>query len=430
MQEEHVRAFLDGELGRAAKYKKLDPTLVVNKTPESFNPFFLFLEKFRDTVERNFDVYWVDGGKPEPFSVAEVEPALVTFSSRYIELVFVFRQILGDPSFDGFRSDAIARTALRVMAEFAVHDRNLEFAEQAFIRSLNGERRHVVDSSGLWIHELSNQPIDEGFVANWFFSLAHELGHLNISAHPEWPQQFFSEKDTLQAIDFALTGYNVPVEVESAIRKSIKNPSSPLSPRRLAEEAYADFFAIQIILRATPFLMEKAGAAAILHKMLVELEQCMTTLWILERCKASSQWAARTTDLVNDAGLYIPPVAFSVRNILVRRPLEIAVTHLICKEPTAREWLAVKETLKQISQDWKPLLDEVLNGLMAANEFVFLPNEKRRSLTQAFTHRSMDLGNKSVQAQIKYFCLLIESLHGEVEWSRSLRGIVKSMEDD
>ncbi len=170
MEEELVRIFLEGELGRTAKYKKLDPALVVNAGPDSFNPFFLFLDRFRGTVEREFDLYWVDGGKPELFTAAQVEPALVVFSSRYLELVFVFRQILGGVYFDDYRSQAIERTALRVMAELAVYQGSLEFAQQAFIRSLIGEKKHVYDWSGLWIGELSRQPLDEGSVANWFLA--------------------------------------------------------------------------------------------------------------------------------------------------------------------------------------------------------------------------------------------------------------------
>src|ERR1039458_6125295 len=102
MEEEFVRIFLEGELGGAAKSKTLDPSLVENASSGSLNPFFLFLDRFRGNVEREFDVYWVDGGKPELFSAAQVEPALVVFSSRYLDLVLVFRQILGGIPFDDY----------------------------------------------------------------------------------------------------------------------------------------------------------------------------------------------------------------------------------------------------------------------------------------------------------------------------------------
>jgi hypothetical protein len=88
----------------------------------------------------------------------------------------------------------------------------------------------------------------------------------------------------------------------------------------------------------------------------------------------------------------------------------------------------VKSTLKQISENWKGLAQEVLAGLAAANRFVFLPNEKRRLQTSAFTPRSIDLDNKLIQTQIKMFCSLIESLHGDVEFARGLRNIVRSVE--
>ncbi len=430
MEEEYVRAFLEGELGRAAKYKKLDPSLVVNEGPDSFNPFFHFLDRFRDTVERKFDIYWVDGGKPELFSVAQVEPALVTFSSRYIELVFVFRHILGEATFDGYRWQAVERTALRVMAELAVYQGNLEFAYQAFIRSLIGEKIHVFDWSGYWIHELSEQPIDEGFVANWFFGLAHELGHLNVSAHPESPQGFFSENDARLAIDFVLKDYGLGQEIEDAIRKSAEDPSCPLCPNRLFVEAYADLFAVQIILRAAHFLMEKVGATADMYAVLTEVQQCMTTLWILERCKASAQWTATNSGGIKDAELYIPPIVLNVRQLLVRKPLEIAVTQMMSSKPSARDWLMVKEMMNQISHNWEPLVKEVLSGLEAANRFVFLPNEERRSQTRVFTSRSIDLRNKSVQMQIKSFCSLIESLHGDIEYARRLRNVVASVETE
>src|SRR4029077_9791031 len=98
--DDYVHAFLKGELGNAAKYKKLDPALVANSGPEAFNPFFFFLENVRGAVGRNFDVYWVDGGTPELFSVAQAEHPIVVYSSRFIELVYVFRLILSSGSFD------------------------------------------------------------------------------------------------------------------------------------------------------------------------------------------------------------------------------------------------------------------------------------------------------------------------------------------
>lgn len=430
MEEELVRAFLEGELGSGAKYKRLVASLVENAGPDYFNPFFLFLDRFRQDVKRNFDVYWVDGGKPELFSVAQVEPALVVFSSRYVELVFIFRQILGTVAFDDYRTQAIARTALRVMAELAVYDGNLEFAEQAFIRSLIGEEKHVSDWSGLWIHEAFNQPMDEGYVANWFFGLAHDLGHINAIAHPEYQQLMFSENNARIALDYALTDYGIPQEMESAIRKSAENPSSPLFPERLNVEAYADLFAIQILIRATPFLMEKVGMTANMYAVLNEVEQCMATLYILERCKASTQWVARNSDFRGDVELYIPPLVFTARRILARKPLEAFIAHTMWESPSAENWLTVEMVLTRISKSCGGLLREILNGLTEANRFVFLPDEKRRFRTRAFTPRSIDLGNASVRTQIKKFCSLIESLHGDVDCTRRLRNIVGSVETE
>ncbi len=260
------------------------------------------------------------------------------------------------------------------------------------------------------------------------FGLAHELGHLNAATHPENLQRFFSESDARVALDFALRDDTIEQDLKDAIRQSAESPSSPLSPQRLIVEAYADLFAIQILISATPFLMEKEGRTANLYAVLAEVEQSMTTLWILERCKSSVQWVMRNSDYGQDVELYVPPLAFTARGALVRQPLEIAVTQTMSNDPSAENRLMARSILKQISTNWKGLVHEALAGLAAANRFVFLPNAKRALQTRAFTPRSIDLDNRSIQSQIKMFCSLIESLHGEVESARGLQNIVRSVE--
>jgi hypothetical protein len=124
----------------------------------------------------------------------------------------------------------------------------------------------------------------------------------------------------------------------------------------------------------------------------------------------------------------VPPLAFTARGALVRQHLEIVVTQTIFNDTSEEHRLTARSILKQISGNWKGLVQEVLASLAAANRFVFLPNAKRALQTRAFTPRSIDLDNESIQTQIKMFCSLIESLHGDVQASRTLRNIVSSVQ--
>ena len=52
------------------------------------------LDRARDQVDQDFDVYWIDGGLPGLFGVTGLTRPIVGYNTRYIELLYFVRKAL------------------------------------------------------------------------------------------------------------------------------------------------------------------------------------------------------------------------------------------------------------------------------------------------------------------------------------------------
>src|SRR5260370_20571040 len=104
---------LSAEIGDNATFRQYDRSL---HTPMNF-----VLDEAKRNLEKEFVVYWVEGGLPEIFCLSGFSEAAVVYNTRYIELVYLFRRLIpGNSALKEFTPELAERISLRVMAELAL----------------------------------------------------------------------------------------------------------------------------------------------------------------------------------------------------------------------------------------------------------------------------------------------------------------------
>ena len=86
------------------------------------------------------EIFWVDGGLPEHFSVVDTSPPAVVFSSRYVEVAALFHRLIRADFLTGdLLAEAAERLSLRTIAELMLSYGDPQTAVYLFLRSVVGE---------------------------------------------------------------------------------------------------------------------------------------------------------------------------------------------------------------------------------------------------------------------------------------------------
>ena len=206
----------------------------------------------------DFTVYWVNNGAPESFSLPQLDPAAIMFSQRYLQLATTMRTCLTNliPKIsDNIALDIGYRFSLRVMAEISLHHGHISKACYLFARSISGERAYVQPDT---LAHMETMPHNEMYMVLWFYAMLHEIGHVHtLKANPSQLLSNVSDNYIEKTIRAYFEHSKHPGDIEQFVRLS--RQTEGLGPEVLRTEANADLFAVNVLLLATPLLMERYG---------------------------------------------------------------------------------------------------------------------------------------------------------------------------
>jgi hypothetical protein len=177
-------------------------------------------------------VFQVDKGFPEYFSLPALNPAVVTFSTRYLELIADLRGILGGSVSQGFIGIVSERVMMRIIAELSLRHGDPAHACYLFVKSLGNGLISVAPTPD--IMDLVPERADERFMTVWFQAMLHELGHIH------------SEKSSLRIFPIIPPGLDELVE---AVVKAIKGRKEARKALRLIRSTRGHSLDRQVLLR-------------------------------------------------------------------------------------------------------------------------------------------------------------------------------------
>ncbi len=421
MKEGIVRALLKSQLGKTADFHKYD------RSPEFKSPINFFLNHVQKEIKNPFDVYWVENGLPELFSIATIKPPIAVYSRRYIELWYLMRRLMNSGPLDSFREELAERTCLRIMAELGVRYRDPDWAVRAFLKSILGQSIFLLDIHGASLLDLEVQPKNEAYTVLWFFGLAHELGHLYVRYKGSDGLLLFSR----EAAEFVLQRCLGMFPFSDRTRKEVLKRATDgdadyvLSIPRLISEASADFFGALQVMNVTILMMYELGKQVDYSNFMAEISLCWPILSILERCKRMALSADQYLGDNERNILALQPVSYAVRNLLIRPILESAIARAITggRDPSPELSNAVSKIMNDVSQYWQPSLDVVEKGMAKAMRFALFPEERPADLMTQVGAQLLKENESVALVEIQQFCSLVESFHVDVEAVQALRRI-------
>jgi hypothetical protein len=284
-EEESIKS----QLGRNAVFWKYDRTA---NTPMNF-----FLQTVERQVNSQFSVYWVSHGLPEVFCLRRESRTTIAFSERYLELVGFIRHSIVEDAFAALRVELVERTCLKLIAEFALRYGDPNFAVLSFLKSIVGKGIYVFDTNTLLAVEHS--PINEAYMATWFYGLAHELGH--VASHQlemSMRDGLFSDEVILDRIKIALDHFPYPEPLKHQFLTKASNCRSEfiLGLDNLRSEGLADMFAASLLFESTYNIMAVAKSEPFrIEQFIAEMTIFLNIISIIQRCRQVVQIASQAS---------------------------------------------------------------------------------------------------------------------------------------
>ena len=246
----------------------ISPVNGTNVTPMS-----IVMDCARQHLPRNFEIWWVDDGPPSVFAFSSARTQAVVFSTRALEVTAQTRQLYEESLKPSARQVSYRLTLLH-LSELLLQQRTASLAIAAFLESVR-EQKLFLPFGTDW-RLLEYEPINEAYMALWFFSVGHELGHMSAEASPTLNS---SMREVLDKQIIALanqqleTGLDLPESVKERLRRSLTDPGTelPLYAPSLMEECAADVFSCQILLESTFKVFQRMGTEVSLWKLAYEL---------------------------------------------------------------------------------------------------------------------------------------------------------------
>jgi hypothetical protein len=407
-EEESIKSLL----GRKASFWRYD------RTPNT--PMNLLLETVEQQVSSQFSVYWVSDWTPEVFCLRGESRTLVIFSERYLELVGDIRHSIVQDSLADVRVELAERTCLKLIAKFALRYGDPEFAVLCFLKSIVGKSFYIFDTNLLL--NLERQPIDEAYMATWFYGLAHELGHV-ASRQLEMSMRggLFSDEAILAGIEIALDHFPYPeaFKQESLVNASKYRSEFILGIDNLRSEGFADIFAATILLQSTYNIMGivKSGLFKI-ENFIAEMIVFLNIIIIIHQCRQVAQLASQSTpDRSAREVLALHPVAAHVRALMLHEDLGRSAATFIfnTKDISEQQLKQSNELVNEISRHLGKAIKAIDTGMGRAMRFSLFAEERDQHLLEKFTDEVSGGDAFSSILEAQQFCELADLLevHGE-----------------
>jgi hypothetical protein len=212
------------------------------------------LDVVDEVLAHPYVVFWVDGDVPEMASLPDLEPAVILFSTRYLEMIAHLRAVL---TYDAMSDELLEmvgeQVSLRIIAELLLRYGEPGLACHLFAESLTENFIYMVPPT---LRDLEHTSISHRYLAVWFSGLLHELGHVAAprSAADQVGDEYIDQwTDNVLAASYSDHG---------AMIRDLRNnrgERDALDRRVLAEEFDADLFSVQILFFAAKRVMKRNG---------------------------------------------------------------------------------------------------------------------------------------------------------------------------
>lgn len=205
------------------------------------DPLSIVLGIAEEQIGQPVAVFQVDGEFPAPFSLPTLNPAVVTFSTRYLQLIADFHGIVGGSVSQGFIGIAAERVTMRIIAELSLRSGAPALACYLFVKSLGNGLISVASTPD--IMDLVPERMDEGSLTLWFHAMLHELGHV----HSEKSGLKITPPGLDELVKAVVRALEGKKGARAALRRIRSTRGHSLDRRVLLKELDADRFSVQVL---------------------------------------------------------------------------------------------------------------------------------------------------------------------------------------
>jgi len=220
------------------------------------NPMNVVLDVVDEVLSHPYAVYWVDGGLPEMFSLPDLEPSVVLFNTRYLEMIGHLRGILTDRALHSELLEEVAEQAsLRIIAELVLRYGDPGLACHLLVESLPASTTYFLPVT---LNDLERTPISLRYMVVWFYTLLHELGHV-AATHRRQSDPAGGEDYLARLIEAVTSKFFGDREDDVREWRRRAHRRDSLDRQVLVEECDADLFSVQVLYEATVRVLRKNG---------------------------------------------------------------------------------------------------------------------------------------------------------------------------
>ncbi|WP_431936371.1 hypothetical protein [Micromonospora sp. RP3T] len=223
------------------------------------SPMNIVLDVVDEVIGHPYAVYWVDGDVPEMFSLPGLDPSVVLFNTRYLEMIGHLRGIVTARHPSPERMAEVAeQVSLRIIAELALRYGDPGLACHLLVESLGANTSYSIPVT---LMDLERMPIGHHYMSVWFYPLLHELGHVHAVNHPPQRRDPAGAAEHLDRLIDGVTRKMFAGEIEDDVREwRRRNPRrDSLDHQVLWDELDADMFSAQVLYTATVRVLQRNG---------------------------------------------------------------------------------------------------------------------------------------------------------------------------
>lgn len=250
-------------------------------------PMNVVIDVAEELLNRSIAVFWVENGPPEMFSLPMLDPAVVIFSSRYLEVTGYLYSVLTNRTLaPSLFAELTERANLRISAELALQHGDPGLGCYLFIRSVIGENVYLAPAT---LMDLEMMPKSESYMALWFFALLHELGHgmtQDRTSQPEWVRA-----ELIRRAEGAVRAFFGEQSHERELTQIRVSSRHSLDPEVLEREVNADLFAVSLLFLATARVLARDRQEYSPGRLAIEIISLYRLFHITNNCALAVRYA-------------------------------------------------------------------------------------------------------------------------------------------
>ncbi|MBL7259301.1 hypothetical protein [Paractinoplanes lichenicola] len=338
---------------------------------EPISPMNAVLDVVDTMVSHPYSIFWVSGGAPETFSLPDLDPAVVLFSTRHLEMMGQLRGILTTFWLDGPMLEAVAeQVSLRILAELTLRQGDPALACHLMAESLS---RTTVDFPRMTLMGLEREPISESYLSVWFYGLLHEMGH--VAARERDHTRRGGPDTYLGSLADAVLGKYFGDHSEAVRKRRAElERIDALDSAVLTAEIDADLFSVQALFEGTYRVFERSGTLDQLNagRLASDVLLMFGLFHVLNSCAL----AVRLRDGADAADLY-GNVANAVRlNVIIDFLAEL-LTRTGTSEPGEEDVAGMRQKLVAAHDRINARFTTFDRGHALALRLCLFPHERR-----------------------------------------------------